>query len=45
VACFVGFEYRCPAEWCAGLLAITAEADNLWFLSLLTAREDIRRLA
>jgi len=26
-------------------LAITAEADNLWFLSLLTAREDIRRLA
>jgi len=27
------------------LLAITAEADNLWFLSLLTAREDIRRLA
>ena len=30
---------------CPGLLAITAEADNLWFLSLLSAREDIRRLA
>ena len=30
---------------CPGLLAITAEADNLWFLSLLGAREDIRRLA
>ncbi len=30
---------------CPGLLEITAEADNLWFLSLLGAREDIRRLA
>jgi transposase len=30
---------------CPGLLAITAEADNLWFLSLLGAREDIRKLA
>ncbi len=29
---------------CPGLLAITAEADNLWFLSLLSAREDIRKL-
>jgi len=29
---------------CPGLLAITAEADNLWFLSLLGAREDIRKL-
>ena len=30
---------------CPGLLAITADAENLWFLSLLSAREDIRRLA
>jgi transposase len=30
---------------CPGLLAITAEAGNLWFLSLLGAREDIRKLA
>jgi transposase len=30
---------------CPGLLAITVEADNLWFLSLLGAREDIRKLA
>ena len=30
---------------CPGLLAITADADNLWFLSLLCAREDIRQLA
>lgn len=30
---------------CPGLLEITADADNLWFLSLLGAREDIRRLA
>jgi transposase len=30
---------------CPGLLAIATEADNLWFLSLLSAREDLRRLA
>lgn len=30
---------------CPGLLAITVEADNLWFLSLLGARADIRKLA
>jgi transposase len=30
---------------CPGLLAITAEADNLWFLSLLSCREDLRKLA
>ena len=30
---------------CPGLLEITADAENLWFLSLLSAREDIRRLA
>ena len=30
---------------CPDLLAITADAENLWFLSLLGAREDIRRLA
>ncbi len=30
---------------CPGLLEITADAENLWFLSLLGAREDIRRLA
>ena len=30
---------------CPGLLSITAQADNLWFLSLLSCREDIRKLA
>jgi len=30
---------------CPGLLEITTEADNLWFLSLLGVREDLRRLA
>jgi len=30
---------------CPGLLAITGEADNLWFLSLLCAREDLCQLA
>jgi transposase len=30
---------------CAGLLAITGEADNLWFLSLLACREDLRKIA
>ncbi len=30
---------------CPGLLAITGEADNLWFLSLLSCREDLRKLA
>ena len=30
---------------CPDLLAITADAENLWFLSLLGAREDIRKLA
>lgn len=30
---------------CPGLLAITADAENLWFLSLLGARDDIRKLA
>jgi transposase len=30
---------------CPGLLEITGEADNLWFLSLLSAREDLRQLA
>jgi transposase len=30
---------------CPGLLAITGEADNLWFLSLLACREDLRKLA
>jgi transposase len=30
---------------CPGLLAITADVENLWFLSLLGAREDIRKLA
>jgi transposase len=30
---------------CPGLLAITTDVDNLWFLSLLGAREDIRKLA
>jgi len=28
-----------------GLLEITGEADNLWFLHLLTAREDLTKLA
>jgi len=30
---------------CPGLLAITGEADNLWFLNLLACRDDIRKLA
>jgi transposase len=30
---------------CPGLLSITAQADNLWFLSLLSCREDIHKLA
>jgi transposase len=30
---------------CPGLLSITAQADNLWFLSLLSCREDIDKLA
>lgn len=30
---------------CPGLLAITADAANLWFLSLLSCREDLRKLA
>ncbi len=30
---------------CPGLLALTGAVDNLWFLSLLTARSDIRKLA
>jgi transposase len=30
---------------CPGLLEITADAENLWFLSLLSAREDMRQLA
>ncbi len=29
---------------CPGLLALTRSVDNLWFLNLLTAREDIRKL-
>lgn len=29
---------------CPGLLALTGAVDNVWFLSLLTAREDIRKL-
>ena len=29
---------------CPGLLALTKAVDNLWFLSLLTARPDIRKL-
>ncbi len=29
---------------CPGLLALTGAVDNLWFLSLLTARADIRKL-
>lgn len=30
---------------CPGLLAITADVENRWFLSLLSAREDIHKLA
>lgn len=30
---------------CPGLLAITKEADNLWFLRFLTSREDLPKLA
>ncbi len=30
---------------CPGLLAITREAGNLWFLNFLTCRKDIRKLA
>jgi transposase len=30
---------------CPGLLSITGEADNLWFLSLLACREDLRKIA
>ncbi len=30
---------------CPGLLAITREVGNLWFLNLLTCRKDIRKLA
>jgi transposase len=30
---------------CPGLLAITGEADNLWFLSLLACRQDLRKIA
>lgn len=29
---------------CPGLMALTGAVDNTWFLSLLTAREDIRKL-
>lgn len=29
---------------CPGLLALTGAVDNVWFLSLLTAREDVRKL-
>jgi transposase len=29
---------------CPGLLALTGAVDNVWFLSLLTARTDIRKL-
>lgn len=29
---------------CPGLLALTGAVDNIWFLSLLTARADIRKL-
>lgn len=29
---------------CPGLLALTRTVDNVWFLSLLTARDDIRKL-
>src|SRR6202162_5282405 len=30
---------------CPGLLSITGEADNLWFLNLLSCRDDIRKIA
>ncbi len=30
---------------CPGLLAMTRDVDNLWFLRFLTAREDLRQLA
>jgi hypothetical protein len=30
---------------CPGSLSITGEADNLWFLSLLACREDLRKIA
>jgi transposase len=30
---------------CPGLLSITGEADNLWFLNLLACRDDIRKVA
>ena len=30
---------------CPGLLSITGEADNLWFLSLLGCRDDLRKIA
>jgi len=30
---------------CPGLLSITGEADNLWFLSLLSCRDDLRKIA
>ena len=30
---------------CPGLLTITGDVENQWFLNLLTAREDIRQLA
>jgi transposase len=30
---------------CPGLLSITGEADNLWFLNLLGCRDDIRKIA
>jgi len=30
---------------CPGLVAITGEADNLWFLSLLACREDLGKIA
>ena len=30
---------------CPGLLSITGEADNLWFLKLLSCRDDIRKVA
>jgi transposase len=29
---------------CPGLIAITGQLDNLWFLNLLTARDDVRQL-
>ena len=30
---------------CPGLLALTTDVDNLWFLNLLAARDDLRQLA